>query len=107
MQVIFKKFRISYDEIISDLCPVRSPTPKTTHTETARIFRRSSTHLINFAILQMLSVQQLYRISTQYWDDKYNTESVSEEVSTKSVITDSCKFTWLIEHLPLFGTSFT
>ncbi|KAM0924487.1 hypothetical protein ACQ4PT_004828 [Festuca glaucescens] len=47
--VIFKKFRISYDEIISDLCP-------------------------------MLSVQQLYRISTQYWDDKYNTESVSEEV---------------------------
>uniref|UniRef100_A0ACD5YBY9 Uncharacterized protein n=1 Tax=Avena sativa TaxID=4498 RepID=A0ACD5YBY9_AVESA len=47
--VIFKKFRISYDEINSDLCPV-------------------------------LSVQQLYRISTQYWDDKYNTESVSEEV---------------------------
>lgn len=47
--VIFKKFRISYDEIINDLCPV-------------------------------LSVQQLYKICTQYWDDKYNTESVSEEV---------------------------
>lgn len=47
--VIFKKFRISYDEIISDLCPV-------------------------------LSVQQIYKICTQYWDDKYNTESVSEEV---------------------------
>ncbi|RLN32866.1 myosin-6-like [Panicum miliaceum] len=47
--VIFKKFRISYDEIVNDLCPV-------------------------------LSVQQLYKICTQYWDDKYNTESVSEEV---------------------------
>ncbi|OEL30190.1 Myosin-6 [Dichanthelium oligosanthes] len=49
LQVIFKKFRISYDEIINDLCPV-------------------------------LSVQQIYKICTQYWDDKYNTESVSEEV---------------------------
>ncbi|WVZ61388.1 hypothetical protein U9M48_011271 [Paspalum notatum var. saurae] len=48
-EVIFKKFRISYDEIINDLCPV-------------------------------LSVQQIYKICTQYWDDKYNTESVSEEV---------------------------
>uniref|UniRef100_M8BWI6 Myosin-J heavy chain n=1 Tax=Aegilops tauschii TaxID=37682 RepID=M8BWI6_AEGTA len=48
-EVIFKKFRVSYDEIMSDLCPV-------------------------------LSVHQLYRICTQYWDDKYNTESVSEEV---------------------------
>uniref|UniRef100_A0A0D3FRP1 Myosin motor domain-containing protein n=1 Tax=Oryza barthii TaxID=65489 RepID=A0A0D3FRP1_9ORYZ len=47
-EVIFKKFRISYDEIINDLCTA-------------------------------LSVQQLYKICTQYWDDKYNTESVSEE----------------------------
>ncbi|KAL6871437.1 hypothetical protein ACP4OV_014266 [Aristida adscensionis] len=47
--VIFKKFRISLDEIVNDLCPV-------------------------------LTVQQLYKICTQYWDDKYNTESVSEEV---------------------------
>ncbi|GJW93030.1 ty3-gypsy retrotransposon protein [Tanacetum coccineum] len=28
----------------------------------------------------VLSVQQLYRICTLYWDDKYNMESVSEEV---------------------------
>ncbi|KAL4445379.1 hypothetical protein ABPG77_011204 [Micractinium sp. CCAP 211/92] len=27
-----------------------------------------------------LSVQQLYRISTMYWDDRYNTETVSPEV---------------------------
>ncbi|XP_078427685.1 myosin-6-like [Wolffia australiana] len=47
--VIFQKYRISYDEIVNDLCPV-------------------------------LSVQQLYRICTQYWDDKYNTHSVSPNV---------------------------
>ncbi|KAH7690363.1 Myosin ATPase protein [Dioscorea alata] len=47
--VIFQKYRISYDEIVNDLCPV-------------------------------LSVQQLYRICTQYWDDKYNTKSVSSSV---------------------------
>ncbi|XP_074572170.1 myosin-6-like [Curcuma longa] len=47
--VIFQKSRISYDEIVHDLCPV-------------------------------LSVQQLYRICKQYWDDKYDTKSVSSEV---------------------------
>ncbi|KAH9608368.1 hypothetical protein KSS87_002670, partial [Heliosperma pusillum] len=47
--VIHQKFRISYDEITNDLCPV-------------------------------LSVQQLYRICTLYWDDNYNTRSVSPDV---------------------------
>uniref|UniRef100_A0A7N0TP54 Myosin-6-like n=1 Tax=Kalanchoe fedtschenkoi TaxID=63787 RepID=A0A7N0TP54_KALFE len=47
--VIHQKFRISYDEITNDLCPV-------------------------------LSVQQLYRICTLYWDDNYNTRSVSPNV---------------------------
>ncbi|KAG9137677.1 hypothetical protein Leryth_011415 [Lithospermum erythrorhizon] len=47
--VIHQKYRISYDEIIHDLCPV-------------------------------LSVQQLYRICTLYWDDNYNTRSVSPDV---------------------------
>lgn len=32
--------------------------------------------------LQILSVQQLYRICTLYWDDNYNTRSVSPDVST-------------------------
>jgi hypothetical protein len=27
----------------------------------------------------VLSVQQLYRISTMYWDDRYGTETVSHE----------------------------
>lgn len=30
---------------------------------------------------QILSVQQLHRICTLYWDDNYNTRSVSPEVS--------------------------
>ncbi|XP_051141861.1 myosin-6-like isoform X2 [Andrographis paniculata] len=47
--VIHQKYRISYDEIAHDLCPI-------------------------------LSVQQLYRICTLYWDDNYNTRSVSPEV---------------------------
>lgn len=47
--VIHQKFRISYDEITNDLCPV-------------------------------LSIQQLYRICTLYWDDNYNTRSVSSDV---------------------------
>lgn len=32
------------------------------------------------SILQILSVQQLYRICTLYWDDSYNTRSVSQDV---------------------------
>jgi len=32
----------------------------------------------------VLSIQQLYRISTMYWDDKYNTETVSSEVGFPS-----------------------
>ncbi|XAR58689.1 Myosin ATPase [Bertholletia excelsa] len=47
--VIHQKYRISYDEIINDLCPI-------------------------------LSVQQLYRICTLYWDDNYNTRSVAPDV---------------------------
>lgn len=31
----------------------------------------------------VLSVQQLYRISTMYWDDRYGTETVAPEVLAK------------------------
>lgn len=57
--VIHQKFRISYDEIANDLCPI-------------------------------LSVQQLYRICTIYWDDSYNTRSVSSDVisSMKILMTE-------------------
>ncbi|XP_020239116.1 myosin-6 [Cajanus cajan] len=57
--VIHQKYRISYDEIINDLCPV-------------------------------MSVQQLYRICTLYWDANYNTRSVSPDVllSMKVLMTE-------------------
>jgi hypothetical protein len=32
----------------------------------------------------ILSIQQLYRISTMYWDEKYNTETVSSEVRSQA-----------------------
>ncbi|GJY70837.1 hypothetical protein Tco_0474540 [Tanacetum coccineum] len=40
---------------------------------------KQSDRLLGF-LEMVLSVQQLYRICTLYWDDKYNMESVSEEV---------------------------
>ncbi|XP_019455075.1 PREDICTED: myosin-6-like [Lupinus angustifolius] len=57
--VIHQKYRISYDEIINDLCPI-------------------------------LSVQQLYRICSLYWDGNYNTLSVSPDVllSMKMLMTE-------------------
>ncbi|KAF1898314.1 hypothetical protein Lal_00033081 [Lupinus albus] len=57
--VIHQKYRISYDEIINDLCPI-------------------------------LSVQQLYRICSLYWDGNYNTLTVSPEVllSMKMLMTE-------------------
>ncbi|XLR57549.1 hypothetical protein HN51_011900 [Arachis hypogaea] len=48
-KVIHQKYRISYYEIINDLCPI-------------------------------LSIQQLYRICSLYWDANYNTRSVSPDV---------------------------
>ncbi|KAG6434219.1 hypothetical protein SASPL_105842 [Salvia splendens] len=35
---------------------------------------------ISHELCPVLSIQQLYRISTMYWDDKYGTHSVSSEV---------------------------
>jgi myosin-5 len=57
--VIHQKYRVSYDDIVHDLCPI-------------------------------LSVQQLYRICTLYWDDCYNTRSVSQEVisSMRALMTE-------------------
>ncbi|CAH2037137.1 unnamed protein product [Thlaspi arvense] len=38
---------------------------------------------ITTELCPVLSVQQLYRISTMYWDDKYGTHSVSSEAKTE------------------------
>ncbi|KAL8143036.1 hypothetical protein V2J09_016068 [Rumex salicifolius] len=61
--VIHQKYRISYDEITNDLCPAL----KLNDNESG-------------APNKVLSVQQLYRICTLYWDDNYNTRSVSPDV---------------------------
>nr|GMD52700.1 myosin-17-like [Ipomoea batatas] len=41
---------------------------------------KKTLHEIANELCPVLSIQQLYRISTMYWDDKYGTHSVSSEV---------------------------
>ncbi|XP_031116312.1 myosin-17-like [Ipomoea triloba] len=41
---------------------------------------KKTLHEITNELCPVLSMQQLYRISTMYWDDKYGTHSVSSEV---------------------------
>merc|ERR1712060_639398 len=41
---------------------------------------KKSLEEITHDLCPILSIQQLYRISTMYWDDKYGTETVSQEV---------------------------
>lgn len=48
-------------------------------------------HIITCCV-QILSVQQLYRICTQYWDDNYNTRSVSPDVSQEKEIDKNIVF---------------
>ncbi|KAL9264795.1 Myosin-11-like protein [Drosera capensis] len=47
---------------------------------------------VSHEICPVLSLHQLYRISTMYWDDKYGTHSLSPEVvsSMKALLTDIC-----------------
>ncbi|KAG5112842.1 hypothetical protein JHK82_036111 [Glycine max] len=71
--VIHQKYRISYDEIINDLCPL------------SMSFRVYMSHAFFPCVPtpflhQIMSVQQLYRICTLYWDANYNTRSVSPDV---------------------------
>ncbi|KVI01180.1 Dil domain-containing protein [Cynara cardunculus var. scolymus] len=44
------------------------------------IFSLCCTRSAYMYYVQVLSIQQLYRISTMYWDDKYGTHSVSSDV---------------------------
>ncbi|GLC68235.1 hypothetical protein PLESTF_000665000 [Pleodorina starrii] len=44
---------------------------------------KKSLEEITSDLCPVLSIQQLYRISTMYWDDKYNTETVSPEVLSR------------------------
>jgi myosin-5 len=48
--------------------------------------QRKSLEEITNELCPVLSVQQLYRISTMYWDDKYNTETVATEVRSASCV---------------------
>ncbi|KAL8208635.1 hypothetical protein R6Q57_008047 [Mikania cordata] len=45
--------------------------------------RKKSLEEIRHDLCPALTVRQIYRISTMYWDDKYGTQSVSSEVVTQ------------------------
>lgn len=59
-----------------------------THAKERKQEKKESMLIICTVLMQVLSVQQIYKICTQYWDDKYNTESVSEEVRSTYVHDD-------------------
>ncbi|GAB4841690.1 hypothetical protein Ancab_022412 [Ancistrocladus abbreviatus] len=66
--VIHQKPQKTLDEVSHDLCPVSDA------------FEGLLGSLFVHLLLSVLSIQQLYRISTMYWDDKYGTHSLSTEV---------------------------
>ncbi|KAK4408186.1 Myosin-6 [Sesamum angolense] len=83
--VIHQKYRISYDEITNDLCPVSTLKEVNLPLIAIPLYRFSrKSHSLSH-ITSMVSTDserpQLYRICTLYWDDNYNTRSVSPEVS--------------------------
>jgi hypothetical protein len=51
------------------------------HAHKCKLDEPVNLYLIWHQLLQALNAQQLYQICTQYWDDKYNTQSVSPDVS--------------------------
>lgn len=77
VQVIHQKSKKSLDEISNDLCPVCETILLILEGEEGTVSLIFQTFL---CYIQVLSVQQLYRISTMYWDDKYGTHSVASDV---------------------------
>ncbi|XP_044463733.1 myosin-17 isoform X3 [Mangifera indica] len=82
--VIHQKPKKTLNEITKELCPVSALTPLS-YTKSLLDLYFSHFYLlyyfyIIYFLTQVLSIQQLYRISTMYWDDKYGTHSVSSEV---------------------------
>lgn len=92
--MIHQKPKKALKEITSDLCPVSQI-----------LFLMSLFYMASSIICvtllypptyskclifsQALSIQQLYRISTMYWDDKYGTHSVSAEVTGNHILWES------------------
>ncbi|KAG6526867.1 hypothetical protein ZIOFF_016870 [Zingiber officinale] len=47
--------------------------------DSTRTYQTSRLLIVYCTCCPVLSIQQLYRISTMYWDDKYGTQSVTSE----------------------------
>lgn len=81
-QVIHQKPKKTLNEITKELCPVRASSFESLILYWTYFFSlHASFWCYCLWLHQVLSIQQLYRISTMYWDDKYGTHSVSSDVS--------------------------
>jgi len=102
--ILEEKHSRSLTEITDDFCPVSFWTLQTT---TRSSYHHSQVKLVTKSVLfcgtdrQVLSMQQLYRISTMYCDDKYGTLGIPPEVSqfrhihVKNFQSSTCWLLWL------------
>lgn len=80
VQVIHQKPKKTLDEITRELCPVVLSTQWILSRKSFTFLPPRELNIEVDVLVQVLSIQQLYRISTMYWDDKYGTHSVSSDV---------------------------
>lgn len=83
-QVLHQKTHKSLDEITNELCPVTLTFES--------LFKTIFLHNINlhFTLFdQVLSIAQIYRIGTMFWDDKYGTQGLSTEVLFRPIFTEN------------------
>lgn len=57
------------------------------HSQCGQPSNSQTERIVVVIIVQALTIRQIYRISTMYWDDKYGTQSVSNE---------ACLHTWFL-----------
>ncbi len=71
--LVYSQLFITYPKVL--LCGLQAVQFLVIHQK-----HKKSLEEITNDLCPVLSVQQLYRISTMYWDDRYGTETVSHEV---------------------------
>lgn len=82
-QVLHQKVQKSLDELTNELCPVSKLRAQTSINvfwlNQSLLYFNNSINIIKHCF-QVLSVPQIYRIGTMFWDDKYGTQDLSPEV---------------------------
>jgi myosin-5 len=76
LQVLHQKSHKTLDEITDDLCPVSPGQNKL-----IKCLNFAKRQVSNISFSQVLSISQIYRIGTMFWDDKYGAQGLSQEVN--------------------------